>query len=177
MPIARNARVLLPAILAARRRLALQHLAVRRNAMPLRHGDIGVVGILLAATGRPGEVIAAHLDVVVGELAELVVVHAEQLGLLRGAEVQAGEQVDGVREQGGDGEGVGGGGDDVCDLDVHLAPVVVGEAAGDEAGVDAVEADDVVGAEEGVEEEADHAADGVLREDVEGVVDAEVVFD
>ena len=91
--------------------------------------------------------------------------------------MQARDEVDGEREQGGDGEGVTGGSDDVGELDVQLAPVAVREAARDEAGVDAVEADDVVGAEERVGQEADHAADSVLGEDVERVVDAEVVFD
>ena len=62
-------------------------------------------------------------------------------------------------------------------MHVHLAPVAVQPAAREVARVHAVEANDVVCAEERVEEESDHAADGVLGEDVEGVVDADPEFD
>lgn len=53
--------------------------------------------------------------------------------------------------------------------------MVFNPSAGD-VGVYVVEGDDVVGCEEAVEEEADHAADGVFGEEVEGVVDPEEVF-
>ena len=64
--------------------------------------------------------------------------------------MQAGDQVDEVSEDEGDGEGPAGGGEDVGELDVELAVVVVDPAAGYDAGVNAVEADYVGGAEEGV---------------------------
>ena len=91
--------------------------------------------------------------------------------------MQAGDIVDDVGEDKRHGEGVAGGGEDVGDLSVQLAPVVVDPAAVDDAGVDAVEADDVVCGEKGVGEEAEHAGDAVLGEDVEGIVDADPVFD
>lgn len=136
---------------------------------------IAVLG-RLAAVGIPGEEVAADLDVVVGELAVLVVVHAEQLGLLGGAELEAGDEVDDLGDGGGHDEGVGGGGDDDGDLPAEDDVVAVHEAA-DSARVDTVEADDAAGGEEGVEEEADDAADAVLGEDVEGVVDADKELD
>jgi hypothetical protein len=49
--------------------------------------------------------------------------------------------------------------------------VVVQPAAGDRR--EAVEMGDVVGCEEGGQDVADEAADGVFGEDVEGVVDAQ----
>jgi hypothetical protein len=44
------------------------------------------------------------------------------------------------------------------------------------AGRDAVEADDVVGAEEGIGKQPNHATHGVLGEDVHHVIDADPVF-
>ena len=64
--------------------------------------------------------------------------------------MQAGDEVDEVGEDEGDGEGPAGGGEDVGKLDVELAVVVVDPAAGYDAGVYAVEADYVGRAEEGV---------------------------
>lgn len=64
--------------------------------------------------------------------------------------MQAGDQVDEVGEDEGDGEGPAGGGEDVSELDVELAVVVVDPAAGYDAGVYAVETDYVGGTEEGV---------------------------
>ena len=166
--ITRDAGVLVAStvMLAISRGFALEHVAVGGDAVALAGRDVRVLAIGLGLARGPGEVVAADLDVVVGELAELVVVHAEQFGFFRRAQVQARDEVDGVGDEGGDDEGVGGRGDDVGYLHVHLSVVAVQPAAGDVARVDAVEADDVVGAEEGVEEEADHAADSVFGEDV-----------
>src|SRR4051812_49260206 len=116
---------------------------------------------------------ATYLYVVVGKLAVLVVVHAQQLGLLAGAQVQAGHHVDGLGDEGRHDKRVGGAGDQVGNLDVQLLPVLVEPATRDDAGADAVEADDVVGGEEGVEDQADHAADAVLSKHVERVVNAD----
>ena len=41
----------------------------------------------LALGGCPGEVVTADLDVIVGEFTELVVVHTEELSLLRCAKL------------------------------------------------------------------------------------------
>ena len=64
--------------------------------------------------------------------------------------MQAGNEVYACGEEPGDGEGPTCGGADVGDLYVELAPVVVDPTALYDAGVDAVEADDVGCAEEGV---------------------------
>lgn len=91
--------------------------------------------------------------------------------------MQPGDHVDTVGEDGRHDEGVAGRGADVGHLDVELFVVVVEPAAGDEAGVDAVETDDPVCGEEGVEDEADHASDAVLSEHVHTVVDADQELD
>ncbi len=85
VPVPTDASVLLPAILAAplRRVLTHQHVLLRRDAVSFVHGHLHIA--LSAGFGRrgcPGQVIAPDLNVIVGELAELVVVHADQLRLL-----------------------------------------------------------------------------------------------
>lgn len=154
----------------------LDHGLVLADAVAVLLRDVRV-GAHAVGGGGPGQVVATDLDVVVGELAQLVVVHAEQLGLLGGAQRQAGDVVDGVGEQGGDDEAVRGAGHDVGDLDVELLVVADGEAADAGPRVDAVEPDDVVDAHQRVEDEADHAGQTVLGEDVHAVVDAHPVLD
>lgn len=147
------------------------------DAVTLMHRDMLILAEGIAATRGPGEIIAADFDVVVGELAELVVVHAVEFGVLGGAQVEPWDAVYGGCEQEGDCEGPAGGGEDVGGLDVELLVFVVDPAACDVARADAVEADDVGCAEEGVGEEPEYAGDAVLGEDVHGVVDAEEIFD
>jgi hypothetical protein len=172
--ITSNTRVLRSRVLAGC--LALEHLAVLGDAVALALGN-GVLAVEgLALCGCPGKVVAADLDVIVGELAELVVVHAEELCLLRGAQVQAGDLVDDEGEDGRDGERIGGNGDNVCDLLVDCLGAT-GQGACGQTVVDAVEADDVVGAEKAVEEESPHAGDTVLSEDIEGIVDLDPELD
>lgn len=130
----------------------------------------------LAAMGTPSQEVSADLDVVVRELAVLVVVHAEELGLLRGAQFEAGDDVDDLGDDGGDDKGVGAGGDNGDNLPAEKNELSVEESAGG-GGVDAVQGDDSAGGEEAIEDEADDAADAVLGEDVEGVVDADEEFD
>ncbi len=112
-----------------------------------------------------------YLDVVVRELAMLVIIHTEKLSLLRGTELQAGNHVDGLGDDGRHNKGVGAAGHNVSDLDVEKLVVLVEEAAGD-ASVDTIQADDVIGSEEGVEDQTDNAADSVFSEHIEGVVNA-----
>lgn len=112
-----------------------------------------------------------YLDVVVGELAVLIIVHAEKLSFLAGTEMQTRNKIDGLGDDGGNDERVGRAGNNVRNLDVQRLEVVVDESARN-AGVHAVEADDVVRGEEGVEDEADHSADSVLSEHVERIIDA-----
>jgi hypothetical protein len=172
--ITSDTRVLRPRVLAGC--LALEHLAVLGDAVALALGNRVLAVEGLALCGCPGEVVAADLDVIVGKLAELVVVHAEELCLFRGAQVQAGDLVDDEGEDGRDGERIGGHGDNVCDLLVDCLRAA-GQGACGQAVVDAVEADDVVGAEKAVEEESPHAGDAVLSEDIEGIVDLDPELD
>jgi len=157
--------------------LALEHLAVLRNAMavPLRDLVLGGGGLIL---GRgPGEVITADLNVIVGELAKLVVIHTEELSFLRCAKVQTRDEVDSVGEDSADGERVRDASNDVSELDVELLPVVFDPTTGVEASVDTVEADDVAGSEDAVGEETDHSSDAVLSEHVKGIVDLDPELD
>lgn len=91
--------------------------------------------------------------------------------------MEARDVVDDEGENGGDGKGIKCGGDNVGDLNVHLAPVTVDESTGNNAGVDTVETDDIIGTEDGVEEETDHTTDSVLSKHIEGVVNSKDVFD
>lgn len=141
--------------------LGLNHLAIRCRVAALR---------------APGQEVAADLDVVVRELAVLVVVHSEELSVLRGAQLQAGDEVDNFGNNGRHDKSVGGRGDNDGDLPAQDGVVAVEEAT-DGARVDAVEANDVLAGEEGVEDEADHAADAVLSKDIERVVDADEELD
>lgn len=143
---------------------------------PMRRLEhIAILGGLIAM-GAPSQEVATHLDIVVRKLAMLVVVHAQELSLLGGAQLEPGHHVDELGDDGGHDERVGGAGDDGSDLPAEEDVVAVEEAA-DGARVDAVEADDLAGREEGVEDEADDTADAVLGEDVEGVVDVDEELD
>jgi hypothetical protein len=156
--------------------LALKHLAVLGNtvALALRNAVLAVER--LALSGCPGKVVTADLDVVVGELAELVIVHTQELSLLRSTEVHTGDLVDDEREDGTDDEGVCGAGYDVGDLLVD-GRRGTGDGTSGKTVVDAVEADDVVRAEDTVEEETNHSSDAVLSEDIEGIINADPEFD
>ena len=90
--------------------------------------------------------------------------------------MESGELVDGEADDGGDDESVCGDSENVGKLDVELLPALVDPAAR-HAVVHAIEADDVVGAEQAVEEEANHAGDAVLGEYVHCVVDVDEVLD
>lgn len=149
--------------------LALEHLAVLRNAVAVALRDVVLGGDRIALSGRPGKVVTTDLDVVVGEFTELVVVHTKELSLFRGTEVETGDLVDGESDDGADYEGVGGAGDDVCELNVQLLPVVHDPSTCD--GVYTVKADDVGRSEDAVEEETDHSCDTVLGEHIEGIID------
>lgn len=97
-------------------RLGLVLLHDRRHVAAGRARRCGHLGMLLDAmlgarniplggglvTVRvPGQEVTADLDVIVGEFAVLVVVHAEELGLLGGTELQAGDEIDDLGDGGG----------------------------------------------------------------------------
>lgn len=89
--------------------------------------------------------------------------------------MQARDVVDDQSNDGRHNEGVAGTSEDIGDLDVELLVIVIQPATINH--VDSVEADDVVGGEEGVEEETDHACDAVLSEDIHAVIDTDPEFD
>jgi hypothetical protein len=187
MPIPRRLRPMLRSrqIRPRTRVVLLQHIAVFRDPMPLVRRHIRINTILIAAPSRsPRQIIASHLDIIVRELTQLIVIHTQQLRLLGRAQLQAGDVVDDISEDGGHDERVAGAGDDVGELDVELAVVADGPAADAGAGfwvgdacIDAVQAYDVVDAEERVEHQPNDAGEAVLGEDVHGVVDSDPVLD
>jgi hypothetical protein len=61
-------------------------------------------------------------------------------------------------------------------LDVELLPIAVKPASGD-GSIDTIHGDNSSLGEEAVEEETDDAANGVLSEEIERVVDAHPVLD
>lgn len=115
------------------------------------------------------EDLARELDVVVGKLADLSVVDAQDLGLLGGAQAQARDEVHDAQDDTGAHEGVEPAAEGVGQLVAHLDPVAVEPAAADHLNV--VEMGDVVGCEEGRADVAHEAADAVHCKDVERVID------
>lgn len=73
---------------------------------------------------------AGELDVIVGKLAELDVVHAELLLLGAGAQGQAGDEVEEEEDEAGQDEGPGKGRDGAGELVAHLDPVMLDPAEG-----------------------------------------------
>lgn len=140
------------AVTALARLLALKHLAVADNAVALALGNVVAILGLLASCWCPGEVVTANLHVIVSEFAKLVIVHAEEFGLLRGAEVKTRDEVDSVRNQGAHDKRVGGARNDVSDLLVDRSEVASEETTAGGSNLSAAtETDNVVSAEEGVE--------------------------
>ena len=154
-----------------------EHITVLSDAMAVggRDSVFSVDG--LALRGGPGEVISSDLNIIVGEFSELVIIHTQEFGLFRSTEMKTWNKVDTVGEYGGHDEGVGGGGNDVGNLDVHLLVILIEEASVDDTSVYTIETDDVGCTEHRVEEETDHTGDTVLSEHVEGVIDFDPKFD
>jgi len=156
------------------RPVSINHLTVRRDTMTISSSDRRIRVVMLLCR-CPSQIIPPNLNIIVGKLAELIVVHAQELGLLARAKLESGDLIDDEADEGGDDKSVRGAGNDVGELDVELLPLLVDEAA-HVIRVHAVEADDVVGAEQGIEDEADHAGDAMLSEYVHCVVDADQVL-
>lgn len=140
----------------------------------LRNGVLTIDGLTLG--GCPCEVITADLNVIVGKLTELVVIHAQKLSLLGSTELETWDLVDGEREQCADGERVGGDSDDVGDLLVDSRGLASDGTSGKSV-VDTVKTDNVIGTEDAVEEETPHSSDAVLSEHIEGIVDLDPKLD
>lgn len=174
MSVASDANVLVSRVLAGS--LALEHLAVLGNAVPLAVRDRVLAIHRLALCRGPRKVIAANLDVIVGKFAELVVVHAEEFGFLGCTEIEAGDLVDDKGEKSTDGKGICSDGHNVSNLLVNgLGSSSNGATCN--AGVDTVESDDIVGSKDAVDEQSPHASDAVLSKDIKGVVNLDPEFD
>jgi len=158
------------------RLLALEHLAVCRDAMTLALRNLRVCGWLALGWG-PGEVVTADLDVVISKLAELVVVHTEEFGLFGCAEVESWDLVDSVGEDCRYDKCPSTSSDDVSELNVELLPVVLDPTSVVKTSVDTVETDDVGSTKDGVEEKTDDTGHAVLSEHIHSVVNADPVLD
>ena len=158
--------------------LALNHhLTVLANAVPLLSRNLVAVLKLVLLLGCPGKVVTADLDVVVGELAQLVIVHTEQLGFLGGTQVQTRDGVDGESDQGGHDERVRGSSDNVGDLDVELLVVVNDPSSDSRASVDTVQANNRIVTEQSIEDQTDNTSDTVLSQHIHRVVNADPELD
>jgi hypothetical protein len=138
-------------------------------------GNIVLGSDRVALSGRPRQVVTTDLNVIVCEFTKLVIVHTEELSFFGGAKVEARDLVDDESDDGADDEGVGGAGDNVGNLDVHLLPVVHDPATFNR--VDTVETDDVGCGKDTVEDETDHSGDTVLSEHIKGIIDLDPEFD
>ncbi len=163
-------------------RLSRQQIPMFVDAVSLVPRDLLILaGNVLRA--RPGQVISPDLHVIVGELTQLVVIQPHELRLVRRAEMQPGDVVDGQREEIGDQKRPPGGGEDEGNLDVELLESPVNPPANEvavvirEPGVDAVQPDNVIRGEDRVEQQTHNPGDAVFRQNVHGVVNSEQKFD
>lgn len=179
MTVSANSRVCcaVAAVLAGVGVSALEHVAVALNAVSIALGHFDFALVHVAVGGRPCEVITTHLDVVVCKLAELIVIHAQQLGLVRAAQFETWNEVDGVGDDGADHKRPCRHHGNVCDLLSELDPIAVNPTTSKGTRADTVEANDVGCGKDTVEEETDHAGDTVLGEDIHGIVNLDPVLD
>jgi hypothetical protein len=175
MTIAGNSGVLVSRVVVAWC-LALEHLAVLWDAvaLALRNRVLAIDGLALG--WGPSKVVTADLDVVVGKLAKLVVIHTEELSLLRSTKLQTWDLVDDEGEDSADGEGVDGDGNNVRNLLVDSRGSTRNRTTLNSV-VDTVESNDVVGSEDAVEEESNHSSDTVLSEHIERIVNLDPELD
>lgn len=106
----------------------LRRVLLRRARATTRHSRRGGERRLAVQDVPP------HLDVVVGELAELAVVDADVLVLDVDAQGEAGDEVHEEEDDAGEGEGVAEDGADAGELVAELDPVAVDPADGGEGG-------------------------------------------
>ena len=91
--------------------------------------------------------------------------------------MKAGNFVNGESDCSTHDKGVSGSRTDVGKLDIELLPVVLDPSTCDETGVDTVEANNVGGGEDTVEDEANHSSDAVFSENIKGIIDLDPEFD
>lgn len=156
--------------------LSMDHMAVLCDAMSVLGVDVAV-GLLGFSCWCPGKIISSDLNVIVRELSELIIVHSEEFGFLCSAELETWDGVDSVCNKCGNYKCVGGAGYDIGDLNVKLFPVAVDETAGDDAGVDSIQTDNVIGTEERIKDEADHAGYTVFCHHVHTIINVNPELD
>jgi hypothetical protein len=130
----------------------------------------------LTTLGAPGKEVPANLDVIVGELAMLVVVHTKEFGLLGSTKLEARDEINDLGNDGGHDKGVSRGTNNGSDLPADDNVVAIHETTHDTS-VNAIESDDGAASEESVENETDDATDTVLSEDIERVVNSDEELD
>lgn len=138
----------------------------------VQHGSVGVASAVLAIDiAGVVQHLAGQLYIVVRELANLSIVDAEDFSLLGSAERETWDQVHDKEDDAGTAEGVDTASYGISELVAELDPVAIEPAAGDDA--EAVEMCYVVCGEESGQDVANETADGVLGEDIEGIINAE----
>lgn len=130
----------------------------------------------LATLRAPGKEVSANLDVIVGELAMLVIVHTKEFGLLRSTKLKTRDEVNDLGNDGGHNEGVRRSTNNGSDLPANDNVVAVHESTCGTS-VDAVESDDRTASEESVENETNDTANTVLSEDIERVINSDEELD
>lgn len=154
----------------------MDHMAVLCDTVSVLGVDVAV-GLLNIGCWCPGKIISSDLNVIVGELSELIIVHSEEFGFFCCAELETWDGIDTVSDDCGHNKGVGCAGYNVGDLDVQLLPVAVDEATGDDAGIDSIQSDNVIGTKERIEDEADHAGETVFCHHVHTIINVNPELD
>jgi hypothetical protein len=119
---------------------------------------------------------SAMRHLVTDDWAHLILVDANQFGVIRGAEVEHTEETEGLDKAGRGYKHEYRAYDDVCDLDAHLLKISVQNTTGG-CEVHPVEGDNCVGGEESVEDQSNHSGQPMLCEDIHGVVDVKEILD
>lgn len=137
--------------------------------------DIAILS-RLATLRAPGKEVSANLDVIVGELAMLVIVHTKEFGLLRSTKLKTRDEVNDLGNDGGHDKGVRRSTNNGSDLPANDNVVAVHESTCGTS-VDAVESDNRTASEESVKNETNDTADTVLSEDIERVINSDEELD
>lgn len=128
-----------------------------------------VLGMTISLLGV--QYLTSKLNIVVGELSNLGIIDTKNLCLLGGAKGKSWDEVHDEENDAGSEEGVGSSRYGVSQLPAKLDPVVVQPSSWD--GSCAVEMCYVVCGEEGSEDVSDETTDGVLSEDIKGIIDTD----
>jgi len=161
---------------------AIGYLRSKQKNLMRADGVMAVLDLLVTLQMLVGELLASdvagvvqhlsrQLHVVVSELSDLSIVDAQDLGLLGGAEGEAGNQVHDEEDEAGSTKGIDHSADGIGKLVTKLDVVLVEPSTGDLG--EAIKVRYVVGGEETGEDIADETANGVDGEDIESIVNSE----